>query len=213
MFEKNTVEKYIEYTKALGKKLDEYFNDQQEFLACKIGCDLCCRSSYYPCSALEYEYVRMGINELNEEEKQKIYDTSINIFKDRKDFLKTNSNVMKYVYSCLFLVDGICKIYPYRPFVCKTHGLIYKDTENENKNNAPFCMKLGLNYAEIYNEETGRFSIEKASNPKFKNKPQIYNLSYSVLMQDSGIEDFGDVRMIFEWLVMDIPNYEELIKD
>lgn len=107
MSEKTKLEQYIEYTEILKKKLDVYFNEQKEFLACKQGCDLCCKNSYYPCSELEYEYIRIGLNTLyNEEEKQKVYDTAINILKDRREFLKTNSDIMQYVYECPFLVNG-----------------------------------------------------------------------------------------------------------
>ena len=73
MQEKTTLEKYIEYTDILKNKLDIYFKDQKEFLKCKAGCDICCKSSYYPVSELEYEYVRMGLNNnFTAEEREKI---------------------------------------------------------------------------------------------------------------------------------------------
>ena len=214
MFENAVIEKYIEYTEILRKKLDGYFKDQKEFLACRAGCDICCNSSYYPSSALEYEYVRTGINTLlSEEKKQEIYDKVIKILKDRRNFLKTNPNVMEYSYSCPFLVDGACGIYQYRPLLCRTHGLIYNDIENENRQKAPHCMKIGLNYANVYDEKTGKFSLEKVKELGLKSTPKSYDLSYSIVMKESGIKDFGDVRMLFEWVIMDIPNYEELIKE
>lgn len=208
------LEKYIDYTEILKEKLDVYFKDQKEFLKCKAGCDICCKSSYYPVSELEYEYVRIGINQcFTEEEREKINQATINILKDRRIFAKTNPNLLEYVYECPLLVNGACGIYKYRALLCRSHGLIYKDIENSNKHNVPHCMTLGLNYSDVYDMETKQFSEAKAKEMGIKATPQAYDLSYSIMMEQSGISDFGDVRMLFEWILMDIPNYEELIKE
>ena len=73
MTNNSSLEKYIAYTEKLKTRLDVYFSEQKEFLKCKMGCDLCCRSSYYPASRLEYEYVRIGLNKIfTAEEREKI---------------------------------------------------------------------------------------------------------------------------------------------
>lgn len=214
MTDNSTLQKYIEYTEVLREKLDGYFKDQKEFLKCKAGCDICCTNSYYPVTQLEYEYMRIGLNEnFNKEEKEKINQAAINIIKDRRIFAKTNSNLLEYFYACPLLVNGACGIYQYRALLCRSHGLIYKDVDKPNKNNTPHCMSLGLNYSNVFDKETKQFSTEKAKALGIKATPKIYDLSYSVLIKDAGNLDFGDVRMLVEWLVMDIPNYEELLKE
>lgn len=213
MSDNSTLEKYIAYTEILKEKLDVYFKDQKEFLKCKAGCDICCKVSYYPVSQLEYEYVRIGFNEnFTDEERENINKAAINIIKDRRIFAKTNPNLMEYSYECPFLVNGACGVYKHRALLCRSHGLIYKDIEKQNKNNAPHCMSLGLNYSNIYDEETKQFCTKKTKALGIISTPKVYDLSYSILMKDSGIDDFGDVRMLVEWIVMDIPNYEELLK-
>lgn len=214
MSDNSALEKYIEYTDVLKQKLDVYFNDQKEFLKCKAGCDICCKASYYPVSQLEYEYVRRGLNEIfSEEEREKINQAAINILKNRKIFAQTNPNLLEFSYECPLLVNKACGIYKYRALLCRSHGLIYKDLDKPNKDNAPYCMTLGLNYSDIYDEETRQFSTEKSKELGIKATPQVYDLSYSSLMKDAGDLDFGDVRMLFEWIIMDIPNYEELLKE
>jgi len=214
------LKKYISYLEFLNKRLAGYFEDQKDFLKCKAGCDICCTNSYYPTSALEYEYVRTGFNKtFSEEEKEKINQTAISIIKDRRQFAKTNPDldVWAYSYKCPFLKNGKCGVYEYRPLLCRTHGLIYKDVDKPDKNNAPYCMRIGLNYANVYDSETKQFSDEKAESLGIKTIPNTYDLSYSVLLREAkNITenpdlDFGDVRMIVEWIVMDIPNYQELI--
>jgi len=208
------LKKYTDYLELLNKRLDSYFNDQKEYIKCKAGCSLCCRSSYYPYSQLEYEYFREGIlNNFSEEQKKEVYEKALKIFKDRKSFLKTNSNVFDFYYDCPFLVNDGCGNYQHRGLLCRSHGLIYKDLDKP-KHNAPHCMKLGYNYSNVYDEQTKQFSEEKARELGLKARPEIYDLSYSSLMKAAGEDvDFGDCRMLFEWVVMDIPNYEELIKE
>ena len=213
MPEKTTLEKYIDYTDKLKETLDLYFKDQKEFLKCKPGCDICCTNSYYPVSELEYEYIKIGFkNNFTDEERAIINQNAVNIIKDRRIFLKTNPNILDYSYKCLFLVNGNCGIYNYRALLCRSHGLIYKDTDKPNKNNAPLCMQSGLNYADVFDPETNKFSEEKMKELGIKSTPKVYDLSYSSLMAGAGGLDFGDVRMLVEWIVMDIPNYEELVK-
>ncbi len=213
MPEISMIQKYADYLEILNKKLDSYFEDQKEFIKCKAGCSLCCKSSYYPYSQLEYDYFRIGFNKnFNEKQREEINKKALQIFKDRKIFLKTNSNVFDFHYECPFLVNDSCGNYQHRGLLCRSHGLIYKDVDKP-KHNAPHCMTLGYNYSDIYDPETKQFSEEKAVQLGFKARPQVYELSYSSIMKDAGEDfEFGDVRMLFEWVVMDIPNYEELIK-
>jgi hypothetical protein len=213
MSEKSRLEKYIAYLDVLKEKLDGYFDDQKEFIACKAGCGVCCKICYYPVSELEYEYIKIGVNKIfNEEEKNIINQKVLNIYKDRKIFLKTNPDILKFTYECPFLINGSCGIYQYRALLCRSHGLIYKDLDKP-KNNLPYCVQLGLNYANVYDKEANKLSKEKAEALGIKTTPKIYDLSYSSLIKDAGDLDVGDIRMLFEWLIIDIPNYEELIKE
>lgn len=208
------LEKYISYLDIFNKKLDSYFQDQKEFIKCKTGCSFCCKYSYYPYSQLEYDYFRIGLQKkFTAGEREGFYQKTLQIFRDRRNFLKTNSNVFDFQYECPFLVDDVCKNYEHRGVICRSHGLIYKDIDKP-KHNAPHCMTHGLNYSNIYDPETKQFSEEKAAQLGFKSRPKVYELSYSSIMKDAGEDiDFGDVRMLFEWVIMDIPNYEELIRE
>ena len=88
MTDNSSLEKYIAYTDTLKEKLDVYFKDQKEFLKCKAGCDICCKSSYYPVSKLEYEYIKIGLTQsFTAEQREKINQAAINILKERRIFL------------------------------------------------------------------------------------------------------------------------------
>lgn len=206
--------KYAEYLKALEKRLDEYFHEQKEFLYCKAGCGLCCKLCYYPVSRLEYEYMKIGAEKIfNEEQKERINLKAIGIMKDRKEFLKRNSNIMDFYYECPYLIDDSCANYEHRALLCRSHGVIYKDIANPNKINLPYCFRLGLNYFNVWDNELKDFSEEKMQQLGITSRPKAYDLSYSVLRDEAGELDYGDTRMLVEWIFMDIPNHEDLLKN
>lgn len=194
------LKKYENYLISLKDRLDEYFTDQKEFIKCKEGCGLCCKFCYYPSSELEYKYIRIGMDKIfSAEEKETINKKALQIIKDRTEFLKTNPNLLDFFYECPFLSDNSCSIYEYRPILCRSHGLLYKDVENKEKINAPYCKELGYNYNNIHDEG-------------LKTTPKAYDLAYSSLLKNAKGVEFGDIRMLVEWIVMDIPNWQELIK-
>lgn len=208
------LEQYEKYLFELNKKLDIYFSEQKDFIKCKKGCSLCCKFCYYPYSKLEYEYLKLGIASLDKKQQEIINQKALKIYKDRKEFLKTNPNIMDFYYDCPILIDDTCGLYNFRGLLCRTFGLAYKDVENSQKINVPHCVTLGLNYSNICDETTTKISEEKMKNLNLENKFKGYDLSYSSLMRDAGSEiEFGDVRMIYEWIIMDIPNYQEILQE
>ena len=52
---------------------------------------------------------------------------------------------------CPFLIENSCSIYPYRPIICRVHGLAYLCKENLVK--VPYCANNGLNYKDVYKNE------------------------------------------------------------
>ncbi|MDD3013880.1 MAG: YkgJ family cysteine cluster protein [Candidatus Gastranaerophilales bacterium] len=206
--------KYENYLEKINKKLDKHFNSQKEFIKCETGCSICCKNSYYPVSELEYKYIKIGIDKnFNEEQKESLNKKTIQIIKDRKKFLEENSNILDFYYECPFLTDNLCSIYEYRGLICRLHGLIYKDIENPNKHNAPYCMTIGFNYANVWDEQNKIFSDKKVEKLGLKARPEAYDLSYSSIMKQAGDIEFGNVSMLVEWIVINIPHWQELIKE
>lgn len=201
------IELYEKYLFELNQKLDIYFSEQKAFIKCKLGCSLCCKFCYYPYSKLEYDYLKLGINSLDKNTQEIIAAKALKILKDRRSFSK-NNNVMSFYYDCPILINDTCGLYDYRGLLCRTFGLAYHDIDDNKQIKIPNCVKLGLNYSDLYDKATNNFSVE------LENKIKIYDLSYSSLIRDAGTKiNFGDFRMLFEWIIMDIPDYENIIKN
>ena len=63
--------KYKQYLNTITKVLNEYFEDQKEYICCKVGCAHCCQHGQYPFSDLEFKYLLLGFLQLDIEKKNK----------------------------------------------------------------------------------------------------------------------------------------------
>lgn len=207
------LEKYELHLNKITDEITSYFDEQKDYLKCKQGCSLCCSNSYYPVSELEYAYLKKGLESFSKEDIESLQTNALEIYKQRKEFLKTNPDVKAFSYVCPFLKNDLCTVYKHRPLVCRTHGLIANEMyEGQIRKYLPYCVNEGLNYSEVYNLEEKTFSYEKLKALGSKNPPNSYDISCSALMKTFEGAEFGDVRMIFEWIILDIPDYQNIIK-
>lgn len=212
------LEKYELHLNKISEKIDSYFELQKEYIKCAQGCSICCSNSYYPITELEYSYIKKGLENFSKEEIEALRQKALDIFKQRKEFLKTNSEIKDFEYVCPFLKDNSCCVYNFRPLICRSHGLIineYYDSlySNKTKSYMPHCVNLGLNYSQIYDTQKKAFTYEKIEALGLKTKPEAYDVSCSALMNSCEGLNFGDVRMIYEWIIMDIPDYKEILQN
>lgn len=159
---------YIEFLKILDSRLEAYFKIQADYLCCKKGCSSCCEKGDYPLSESELKYLMQGYACLDNELKIKVQE---------------NIKRIEQGGVCPFLLDKICSIYPYRPIVCRVHGLAYLTKDNIAK--VPYCVNEGKNFSSVY--ESGEITIE----------PIKENLDTSYLAEKFGL---GDVRNLYEWI-------------
>lgn len=159
---------YIEFLENLDKQLGEYFNTHKKFIHCKLGCSACCEKGDYPLSKIELEYLMQGYISLDNETK-----------------IQVQNNIKKIEKGggCPFLINKKCSIYPYRPIICRVHGLAYICKENTVK--LPFCVNDGKNYADVY--QNGEITIN----------PVLENLDTQNVLKDF---DFGEIRNLVDWL-------------
>lgn len=209
------LEKYVSQLNTVTEKINSYFEEQHEYIKCQAGCGLCCSMGYYPVSELEYQYVRKGIETLySKEQIELLHEKSWKIYKEMMAFYKKTKDIHSFVYSCPLNENDQCSIYEYRPILCRAYGLVMKDSEYpEEKRHMPKCMSLGLNYANVWDYENNIFSTDKIRALRLKTIPQSYDVSYGKLIESFEDVHFGDTRMLYEWIIMDIPDYQEKMKN
>lgn len=174
----------------LDEKLEKYRELHKDFICCKIGCSACCEKGDYPLSAIELEYLMQGY---------------INLDTEKKKLVQENIKNMKKGESCPFLINNKCAVYPYRPIICRVHGLAYlcggrgkcrgrgkyenkygdKADKFERKVKVPHCTIEGKNYSKVYDGK------EIFINPIKE------NLDTPNLLKDF---DYGEIRNLYDWI-------------
>lgn len=203
---------YEVFLKNLMPLVDKYFDEQKEFIKCKEGCANCCSQGNFPTSELEYSYVRLGFAELPEQQQKEIVEKTIAILKDRQKFIQ-NNEIKEFRYKCPFLgKDNKCPIYNYRPLICRIHGLILRD-KNDEKPGFPYCVRQGLNYSEVCLEDNKLLQEKELKELGYSTIPKAYNIGYNTLLNLEETIDFGDIRMLIEWIILDLPNSDEIIQE
>ena len=191
--------KYKQYLNTIQKALDEYFEDQKEYICCKKGCSHCCEKGAYPYSDLEFKFLLLGFFRIPIKEQQEV----IARIKALKEEYAKQENKENYMYRCPFLSeDKKCTVYDYRGLICRTFGLI---TEKENGQYIlPFCHSLGLNYSKVYNPETKMIDYNVVKKMGYKNYPQARKTNMKTLMSENMFEceplQFGEIKSLVEWL-------------
>ena len=97
------------------------------------------------------------------------------------------------MYKCPLLINKKCCVYQYRGIVCRIHGLAWYD-ELENRIRLPYCVNKGLNYASVFDRETGEV---------FLDAPITERLRIDSILTSSQAEPYnlecGEIRPLLKW--------------
>jgi len=185
------INRYNRYLELLDIRLGRMFENQAPFIKCKKGCAYCCKEGEYPLSELEYINLMLFYQKLSNDIKGRI---------NQNIELLIEQNKQKF-YECPFLIDDACSVYPARPIICRSFGLIsYKD---EGRPKMPFCVELGLNYSNVYDKE--KELLVRCSDDG--TEPVAYNIDRRTL-RDKEIQElfdinFGEDKALITWLKED----------
>lgn len=193
---------YILYLQLLQKKIDGFFEEQKEYIACEKGCSKCCRNAEFPFTEIEFRLLVQGLFRQNSDIQAQIMNNVEEIIQTKDEFKKSNPDE-KFRYDCPCLIDNSCAVYNYRGLVCRTFGLMAFKNGSDEKSKIPFCAFEGLNYSKILDKETKMISEEKFKELNYKTEPKAFNIRYSNLIDDEVAEkmgfEFGEVKSIIDW--------------
>ena len=194
------IEKYENYLEIIGASLQKFFTQQKPYIFCKEGCSICCETGEYPFSELEYNYAMIGYNQLSEEMKKNIQE-KVDEIKKTKEI----STEKKFMHECPFLIEKKCSIYKYRGIICRNYGLVsYSiDKNGETKYQMPCCCMDGLNYSNVYDEESNTFSSKKWEETGIEVEPVSHNVGLNFLLNNNVTQDlelkFGEQKALIDW--------------
>ena len=200
--EEQELSKYCQFIRVISKLIEEHFEDQKEYIHCKEGCAHCCKNGEYPCSKLEFDFLKIGFMTLPMDVQQKIVNKIVQLKAEKSVFTGE-----RFIHECPFLIDNRCSVYNFRMIICRTFGLTYYEKTDPDKPGtirSPFCMEQGLNYSDVFDQPTKTFSKEKFIKSGHKKEPIAYKLGLENLKHKFGQEvmdlDFGETKALLEWL-------------
>lgn len=192
------VEQYYKFIQIIQSRIDKFFDNQKEYIYCKEGCARCCKNGEYPCSWLEFEFLKLGFMTSDKSTQDLIIRNILNV----KALKASHQDEEKFTYECPFLINDRCSVYKYRMIICRTFGLPYYDEKEQIK--IPFCTLQGLNYSDVYDTEKKQLSNELFQQTGHKVEPLAYNLSLNFLMEKVGKDAlnlyFGEEKPLIDWL-------------
>lgn len=196
-FEK--LKKYKQYLNTIQSVLDNYFENQSEYIFCKKGCAHCCKKGIYPYSEIEFQYLILGFMNLPKEIQAKITDKTLKI----KEAYNKAENKENFYHICPFLSDNDeCYVYDFRGIICRNFGIL--QINSENRVLMPFCQSLGLNYSNVYDDKKRKFDFSIVEKMGYKHIPKPFPVSRKLLMAEDLFEgeplDFGESKALIEWL-------------
>ena len=195
-----------------SRMIDKYFEEQKPYICCKAGCSHCCEKGQYPVTEIELAYLMLGFKLLPFEIQSQVRNNFEALkleYDNYKKLLAENPEQEAFMYRCPFLVDGKCSVYDFRAVICRTHGLMFfvEEKDGTHRNKIPFCVHYGLNYSNIYDEETKTLSDKKMKELGLTQEPLAYNLSLKTLFKkeltDNFDFEFGEVKALIDWFMPD----------
>ncbi len=189
---------YENFLKLLTPKLEQFFDAQKDYMFCKSGCSLCCKTGCYPSSKIEVDYLKKGLELVDTATRDAVLANIVHL----KEKRKLEGGDRNWLYDCPFLVDEKCSVYEHRMVVCRTFGLPY--FKEDGSLIIPSCVDHGLNYSNVYDFENSCLCPEKIKEAGFKQEPLAYNLSSKFLYNCEFAKvsnlDFGEQKALLDWL-------------
>ena len=85
------------------------------------GCtDNCCLTRFYHHTSLEYHYLRQGITKLDPRKKCEVLAKADEVCRLTVD---ADAKQLPVRLMCPLNTDSLCDLYPYRPMICRLHGI------------------------------------------------------------------------------------------
>ena len=113
---------FMQQLKRINAVMDDAYDRaaQQYGFACD-GCrDNCCRTRFYHHTLIEVVYLKEGLMTLNADRQDRVKLRAITVM-DTIEKARDNREAIRLM--CPLNVDTRCILYPYRPMICRLHGI------------------------------------------------------------------------------------------
>jgi hypothetical protein len=118
----NDTKPFLKRLKKIYNTMDQKYREAAEYYGfnCK-GCeDNCCLTRFYHYTLVEYFFIKEGFFCLEEKKQAEVKQRSLAVCRKTDEADKKGTPVQQM---CPVNVEGLCILYPYRPMICRLHGI------------------------------------------------------------------------------------------
>ena len=121
-FDDRLLTAFLERLRDIFTAMDQEYNRAAEHYQFQCdGCtDNCCLTRFYHHTFLEYYYLRSGFEKLDSRKKGAILSKAEETCRDTA---KADEKEMPVRLMCPLNYDSLCALYPFRPMICRMHGI------------------------------------------------------------------------------------------
>jgi hypothetical protein len=130
---------YLDKLIVIYAEMDRAYDLAAEHYGFKcIGCDdNCCLTRFYHHTCLEYLFILKGYRSLDNGKRAEIKNRAMEVIAEYSAVYK-KEGVLRQM--CPLNFDGACILYPYRPLICRLHGIPHEFRTPDNRIiHAPGC--------------------------------------------------------------------------
>jgi hypothetical protein len=102
--------------------MDQIYQEAADYYGfdCKRCEDNCCLTRFYHHTLIEYLYIKEGFYCLENREQVEVKQRALMVCQKTDEADKNRTRVRQM---CPVNVEGLCILYPYRPMICRLHGI------------------------------------------------------------------------------------------
>jgi Fe-S-cluster containining protein len=150
---------FIDRLKQIFTAMDRAYNraaDPYGF-TCDGCADNCCRTRFYHHTVIEYTYIIEGFNTLTLKKQNEVKSRVLTVVDETA---RADNSAAAVRLMCPLNFDELCILYPYRPMICRLHGIPHElQKPGQNPVYGPGC--------ETFDRRCGRQSYFKFDRTPF----------------------------------------------
>lgn len=135
---------FLKRLKKIYASMDQKYQEAADYYGFNCtGCDdSCCLTRFYHYTLIEYLYIKEGFNGLENRKRMEAKQRALDVCR-KIDEADKNGKTIKQM--CPVNVEGLCILYPYRPMICRLHGIPHElRGPGQNILNYPGCNTFDM---------------------------------------------------------------------
>ena len=125
------VKPFLNRLESIFADMDRLYSETAEHYGfnCHACKDNCCRTRFYHHTYIEYLFIQEGVKTIDRKRQIEIKSRALKICNESTEL---NKNRRPVWLMCPLNIENLCILYPYRPMICRLHGIPHELRKSAN---------------------------------------------------------------------------------